>query len=148
MDEKDIKFIAERYRPDKFAVDRGWNALNIKPSPFIRRVRIAAAIACVAVISATAAALYHHYNPAVPPAHDVVDCAATANRLHEVRVIDFENAPLTTVIARIQEVYGVEIADVPDNADNYMLSLHYEGNAPDLVATINEILETRMKVKE
>ena len=33
--------------------------------------------------------------------------------LEVVKVIDFENIPLTTVISKIEEVYGVEIENVP-----------------------------------
>lgn len=65
-----------------------------------------------------------------------------------VRAIDFENTPLPTVISEIREVYGVELTGIPDNAVDYRLSLHYEGSAEDLIATINEILDTKMAVKE
>ena len=52
------------------------------------------------------------------------------------------------VVDRIREVYGVEVVNLPDNADNYRLSLHYEGNPMELVETINDILDINMTIKE
>ncbi len=37
--------------------------------------------------------------------------------------------------------------NIPENADDYMLSLHYEGNALDLIDTINVILGTSMEIE-
>ena len=65
-----------------------------------------------------------------------------------VRVIDFEEAPLTDVVEKIREVYGVEVVGLPANPGQYTLSLHYEGSAIDLVETINDILDTDMTVIE
>ncbi|MDE6100234.1 MAG: DUF4974 domain-containing protein, partial [Paramuribaculum sp.] len=66
----------------------------------------------------------------------------------QIRTIDFENAPLEEVVARISEVYGVSITDVPAEASDYRLSLHYEGNVVDLVGTINELLAIDLKIVE
>lgn len=146
---EEVTYIAKRYRKGKFSVDKGWKRLNIKPALKWSGLKIAAAVASVVVMSATAAVIYHQYklndttdktvNESVKPA---------AASLEAVKVIDFENTPLPTVISKIKEVYGVEVVNVPDNAGEYNLSLHYEGNAVDLVATINDILETQMSVKE
>lgn len=38
--------------------------------------------------------------------------------------------------------------NIPDNADSFKLTLHYEGNADDLVETINDILGTEIAIKE
>lgn len=138
MEEKDIKFIARHYRKGRFSVEKGWRKLNIRPVSIWRRMRVAAAVAAVIVLSATAAVIYNHYTPQTEQSAPV----------EIVRVIDFENTPLPTVIAEIREVYGVEIDNVPENAAEYNLSLRYEGNAVDLVATINDILETQMTVKQ
>lgn len=106
-------------------------------------MRVAAAIASVVVLSAVGAIVYHRYS--LPEAPATVQPEISAER---VRVIDFEDAPLPTVVAKISEVYGVEVTGMPDNADDYRLSLHYEGNAGALVETINEILGTNMAVME
>lgn len=68
--------------------------------------------------------------------------------LKEIKVIDFEEAKLPEVVERIEAVYNVKIGNLPANADDFTLSLHYEGNPVDLVQTINEILETNLTVDE
>ncbi len=143
--EKDVTYIARRYRKGRFSTDRGWKRLGIAPSAGWRRMRVAAAIASVVVLSAVGAIVYHRYSLPEAPATVQPQPEISAE---VVRVIDFEDAPLTTVVAKISEVYGVEVTGMPDNADDYRLSLHYEGNAGALVETINEILGTNMAVKE
>ncbi len=68
--------------------------------------------------------------------------------LSQVKVIDFENTPLPLVVAGIEEAYGVEVGNLPDNSDELRLSLHYEGHAVDLVETINSILGTQLTVEQ
>ena len=74
--------------------------------------------------------------------------AQTINPLAEVKVIDFENAPLPEVVKKIESVYGVKVEGVPASPDEYVLSLHYEGTPTDLISVINEILGTQMTVAE
>ena len=62
-------------------------------------------------------------------------------------MVYFENSPLPVVYERNREVYGVEVDGLPENADDYVLSLHYEGTPVDLVDTINDLLSTEMTVK-
>ena len=66
----------------------------------------------------------------------------------EVKVIDFENAPLPEVVKKIESVYGVKVMGMPESPEHYELSLHYEGTPTDLISTINEILGTQMTVTE
>ena len=99
------------------------------------------------VLSATAAIVYHEYRQNDIP-QEVQTLAPTVTPLEEVKVIDFEEAKLSAVVERIEEVYNVKIGNLPTDADVYTLSLHYEGNPVDLVLTINEILETQLTVSE
>lgn len=110
-------------------------------------MRIAAAVASVIVLSATAAMVWHNHNLTSEP-QTKENVQPIQNPKTIVRVIDFEDTSLPTVISKIKEIYDVDVANVPENAGAYRLSLHYEGNAVDLVSTINEILETQMSVKE
>lgn len=86
----------------------------------------------------------------VAPAHEIpVDIdTRPAGTLSEVKVIDFENTPLPEVVERIKEVYGVDVSGVPADAAGYRLSLHYQGEADDLISVINDILGTDMKIEE
>lgn len=143
---EDITYIAKRYSRGKFSVDKGWKRLNIKPVFKWSILKIAAAISSVVVLSATAAVIYHEYE-LKNSRERTIEEVIKPTQLEAVKVIDFENTPLTSVISKIKDVYGVEVVNIPDNAEEYHLSLHYEGNAVDLVATINDILETQMSVK-
>lgn len=108
---------------------------------------MAAAVAGVVALTAVAAVVWRQYST-VPHSEQPQIEQVTVPAIEAVKVIDFENAPLPTVVAKIREVYGVEVANVPDNAEDYRLSLHYEGNVVDLVAAINDILGTEMEVRQ
>lgn len=146
MDDKEIKFVVKRYESGKFSVNKGWSRLNIVHASIWRRMRIAAAVVSVVILSATAAVIYRHYTLNTDTsAPEKIEQTVTAD---VVKVIDFENTQLPVVISKIKEVYGVDVINVPDNAEDYYLSLHYEGNVSDLVTAINEILDTKMTVKQ
>ncbi len=147
MDDKEIDFIAKRYRSGLFSEDRGWNRLNVHTGVRWRRFKIAAAITSVILISATAALIYQQYT-LKSERETVEEQFIQVTPTNVIKVIDFENASLPEVISRIKEVYGVDVINLPENADTFYLSLHYEGNVLTLVDTINEILETQMTVRE
>ena len=145
--EKEITYIVKKYREGKFSTDRAWKRLQIAPSYKWKRMRIAAAVAYVIVLSATAAMVWYNHNISLD-LHTKETVQSIQNPKTIVRVIDFEDTPLPTVISKIRDIYDVDVVNVPKNAGDYRISLHYEGNAVDLVSTINEILETQMSVKE
>jgi hypothetical protein len=144
--DKSIDYVAKHFREGRFSVDNGWKRLGIEQHPRRQfRLGAAAAIAAVVVISATAVFVYNSYNKQPPT--NVETSAPTVDRPEmAVKVIDFEDTPLPTVVSRINEVYGVEVGNLPDNAGEYHLSLHYEGNALDLITTINELLDVNLTV--
>ncbi len=146
MQNKEIDFIARRYRKGRFGADAGWNRLGIAPVSHWKRYRVAAAVAATVVLSATAALIYQEYKNVDVPKQTVE--APAVSPLAEVRVIDFENASLTDVVRKIEEVYGVKVENLPEQGDEYELSLHYEGTPTDLVSVINDILGTQMTVAE
>lgn len=139
-------FIVRHYRKGCFSVEKGWRRLGIGVTSKWWRLRVAAAVAATIVLSATAAVLYRHYATLEPTETITVTEEQTAE-VPVIKVIDFENTSLTEVVERIRETYGVEVTNVPENADSYRLSLHYEGTAEDLVDTINDILYTEMEVE-
>lgn len=146
MEDKEIGFIARHYREGMFSVKNGWRRLGIGMSVRMRRYRIAAAVSAVVVLSASAAIIYHEYRGESEPQH--VQTVQTVNPMAEVKVIDFENAPLPEVVEKIESVYGVKVMGMPESPEHYELSLHYEGTPTDLISTINEILGTQMTVTE
>lgn len=142
----EIDFIARRYKPRHFSPDAGWRRLGITPVSAWKRFRAAAVVTVAVVLSAAATVLYKGYAPrdtAQPAAETIV-----AGPMTQVMVINFENAPLSEVVAEIEDVYGVKVDNLPSSAADYSLSLHYEGKPADLIAIINDILGTDMTVRE
>lgn len=145
-EEKSIEFVAKHYRTGKFNADRGWKRLGIVRW-FWNWKRISAAAAVgVVVISAAAFAVYENYFAETTPHQEVI--TNTASPAYMVKAIDFENAPLPRVIESIENTYGVRISNIPEDAEGFNLSLHYEGNAFELVETINDILDINLTVEE
>lgn len=145
---EELTYIAKRYSKGKFSVDKGWKRLNIKPSLKWSGIKIAASAASLIVLTASATLLFHHYNQKENKINGSEESVTVIAPQNTVKIIDFENTPLPTVITKITEIYGVEVVNMPNNAEEYRLSLHYEGNAADLVATINEILDLELTVKK
>lgn len=146
MDSKDIDFVARHYRKGLFSVRAGWRRLGIGTAVRIRGLRIVAAIAAMVILSGTAAIIYRNNR-----AEDVQEQSVpvrTVGSLDEVKVIDFEDASLTDVVAKIESTYDVKVGGLPESPEEYRLSLHYEGTPVDLIATINDILGTQMTVTE
>ena len=150
MEKSRIEFIARHYRRGAFDSRSAWLRLGIaSPIAWWRRGKVAAAVAAGAILTASAAILCYeglHTQPEAPAQQQTA--APAPSPLKAVKAIDFTDAMLPAVLREIRSTYGVEIHNVPENAASYRLTLHYEGNAADLVATINEILGTEMTVSE
>ena len=145
---KDIRYGERHYRKGLFAVEPALRRVKGTKGVWWTSTRIAAACAAAAIFTATAAIFVYHSD--IPETEiSVPETGQPAIPAAEiVHVIDFEAAPLTEVTAKIREVYGVDVIGLPADPDQYTLSLHYEGSALDLVETINDILDTDMKVSE
>lgn len=146
MENKDIDFIARRYRKGRFKADAGWRRFGITPLSIWKRYRVAAAVAATVVLSATAALIYQEYRTVDMPQQTMETPAISP--LAEIKVIDFENASLPDVVKKIEEIYNVKVENLPENDNVYRLSLHYEGTPTDLIDVINDILDTQMIVTE
>ena len=145
---KDIKYIAKHYKKGLFAVEPALRRIRPTATKWWTRSRIAAACVGAVVLTATAAIFVHNSYFDRPTSDTETMQPTTLPASEIVRSIDFENAPLPTVVQKIREVYGVEVIDTPADASEYSLSLHYVGSATDLVETINDILDTDMKIQE
>lgn len=145
MENKEIRFIAKHYKKGLFAVEPALRRIRPAASRWWTRSRIAAACIGAVILTASATLFVHHKYFVSPPVEMQPSSLPAA---HIVRAIDFEDAPLPVVVAKIKEVYGIDVVNLPDNAEEYSLSLHYEGSASDLVDTINDILDTEMYIME
>lgn len=152
MQDSDIKFVVRHYRKGAFVIKRGWRSLGIRRKISIYQ-KVAACSAALITLSA-AAVIYFHFSSPEQTVPKINQPAPIKGNIRQslpaqpaeavVSSVFFDNAPLTVVIEEIETVYGVQVSNLPDNADSYMLTLHYEGDAADLVATINELLEINL----
>ncbi len=145
--DEEIDFIARHYRRGAFASGRALERIMPGRNSRLRTVRIAAAAALL-IAAGTAAALLITHTSSTDRAAETVPQDAPTAVADDIKVIDFESTPLTVVADEIRAVYGVTVRNLPDNAADITLSLHYEGSAADLVDTINEILSTQMTIEE
>ncbi len=145
---KEIKYIAKYYRKGMFAVEPALRRIRGTKTVWWTRWRIAAACIGATLLTASAAFFVHHNYFSTSPTEMEQTSPTSIPAAQIVRAIDFEDAPLPVVVAKIKEVYGVDVVNLPADASDYSLSLHYEGSALDLIDTINDILDTEMTIQE
>ncbi|MDE6395891.1 MAG: DUF4974 domain-containing protein [Muribaculaceae bacterium] len=144
-----IDFVSRHYRRNAFDVAEGWKRLGIKRFRW-SAFKVAASVGALIAVSATAAILFKEFRQpetTTPEKPETVP-TETASPLMAVKAIDFDNTPLPEVLRKIEATYSVRVVNLPDDAESIRLSLHYTGNAVDLVETINELLETELTVEQ
>ena len=144
---REIDFIAKYYKDGLFNADKALRQIKTNSKSW-SWPRIAAVSSVIIVLGATAALLIRnsYYSK---PTIEIENTSSTNAPLESVpKVIDFDDAPLPVVIDRINSVYDVEVINIPVDADDYRLSLHYEGNVLDLLETINEILGIDLEIEK
>ena len=146
--DREIGFIAKYYKAGLFNTER--TLRKIKPA--VRKIwswqRIAVA-SCIFIVIAASAALFilnPFYSEKTTDTENIITPQIPLEAIS--KVIDFDDTPLPIVIQQINSVYNVEVTNLPDDADNYRLSLHYEGNVVDLIETINEILGINLQIEK
>ena len=141
-----LNFVSRHYRANTFSAKEGLEKLDIGKRQWWRYRGAAAAI--VGVVLVASAAIYSVVSPRLNGRDDVkveqTDVAKDTKS--EVKKIIFVDADLLTVVNEIEKVYGVKVENLPSK--EYRLTLSYEGNAADLVDTINELLGTNLKIAE
>lgn len=119
----------------------------------LRRRRVArrwiAAASCAVVLSASAYFISQvAFKPVAKPEPsrvETVSVKTVAAEPEEIRRIEFNDAPLSTVAAEVERVYGVELDNITD--PDVRISISYEGTASDFVETVNELLGTHITIK-
>ena len=146
--EKETYFIAKHYKEGMFAVVPALRRIKTTGRSWWTFPKIAAASIILIVFGATAAVLIK--TSYISNKGDTIPEPPAINTpiVPVSKAIDFDDTPLPIVIQQIESVYGVEIVDMPLNAEDYHLSLHYEGTAGELIENINEILGIHLKVQE
>ena len=147
MDDKDIDFIARYYSDDLFSPDAGWRKIKAVLGLRRKRYGIAAAVAAIITLSATAAIItYNMHDRMASSEVETVIVENDAMDINEKGVMVFDNADLTEVVEFIEAEYSVEIGNIPADADKYILTLRFEGTPYELIDAINEILGLQLTV--
>ena len=146
-EEKDFDFVVSHYKSHRFNADSALKKMSLHTTTWWRGTRIAAAGAILIVVGATAGILItRQADGNVEKMLETTTVVTTPDK-DMVSVIDYDEAPLPVVIAEIEETYGVTIVNVPKNASELRLTIHYEGTAEDLLETINDILNTDLEIE-
>lgn len=153
---KSLDFVARHYRKGAFPEDTSFMSsfLSASRRAFRRRLAIAAASAAC-VIVAVAAVITFMNRPAPTPAQPViieqsqpaVTPVSEKRSADEVVRLEFTDATLSEVITKIEETYDLKVTNLPEDM-NQRLTLSYEGNAADLITSINEVLGTNLKISK
>lgn len=141
--EESLSFVVRHYRRGAFRPTMLFVASNRW-----RRLAVAASIAFGVIVASACVYLLTVHEPASSGAETTGPVASAPDEAPEKvsRRIRFDDAPLTRVVDEIENVYGVQVSPVADN-DTTRLTLSYEGNAADLLDTINELLGTDLKLE-
>lgn len=144
IQDEELQWVASNYRENAFRYRQPRVSTH-------RRWWIAAA-ACTALL-VSAASLYislqNNDSPKPAQTEQTAPSAFTASQpaeIAEVQTLDFEDTPLPEVVDQIESAYGITIEG--DTSSSRNLTLHYEGSAEDLVAAINELLNTNLSIKK
>lgn len=144
---KDIDFVAKHYKKGLFNIETALYKIKGLRKNNRTLPKVAAISSIVVAIGATAAILItNSYNSKEIESN--VPVIEKESPMLVSHVIDFDDAPLSVVVEQINLIYGVNIENIPKDADELYVSIHYEGTALDLVETLNEILGTNLKIIE
>lgn len=149
--ESSEKFVVRHYRRGAFDQRRAWMAMGIRVQWWKSPLRVAAAIAAIAALTATATLVYRSVAAPEPAVVQTDTCAVKPSLdvlLATPHPITFTDARLCEVVREIERVYGVKIAGVSENNAEYRLTLKYEGRVTELVEQINEVLGTSLTVEK
>lgn len=143
-----LDFVVRYYRKGAFKPRRLGTIVEFVPRhSFFSRRNIAAACVATALIASAGIGMYiyTHQNDSTGTS-EIPAVETTATTSKEVHRIEFNNVPLATVVKEIEKTYHVKISSLPEK--QYLLTLSYEGTAEDLVATINELLGTKLEIAQ
>ena len=145
---KSLQFVTRFYsagalRPDDSFIKEGLS--------FWKRHGVAASITGFAILAAAASYTAINYSRSreentVEKTVTNVETANEAPATDAVKDMKFEDTPLQDVVNAIEKEYGVKVSGATEGQPN--LTLSYRGTAEDLVAAINDLLGTTLKIEK
>lgn len=150
--DRQLDWVAKSYLASAFDRRRAWVRISMalgQTSAGLRRRRLRYAAAIAAAVVLTASAAYIALKPESRPApvqepQNIEQSAPT--EMYRTHRLDFSDTPLSQVVAKIETEYGVTVDNVPEG--DYRLTGSFEGDAGEIVESINMLLGTEMEVVE
>lgn len=142
-----LRFVTRFYSPGALRPDESFITEGL---PFWKRHAVAASIIGVTLLAAAAVSTYLAINSSQPQTEirktetPAIPTEETP-KAHTVKEMKFEDTPLPEVVKAIEEAYGVKVVGTTEGQP--ALTLSYKGTAEDLVAAINDLLGTNLKVE-
>ena len=99
-----IGFVARHYRRGAFSARTAWSRMALAPVPLWRRLKVAASIAAILALAVSAAVVIRHQTVDIRQETQTEIPATASEATAQIKTIDFDNVPLTTVLDRISEV--------------------------------------------
>lgn len=147
--DESIDFVARHY-DGTLLPKEGWSRFSRTHRVAWLRHNVAAACIGAAVLVASAASIYYISTSEKSPEPETQEVTTVANtpayEPYKVVKIQFADAPLPVVVEEIEKVYGVKVTNLPE--EETRLTISYEGNAFDVVETINELLGTNLTIED
>lgn len=149
--EESIDFVSGYFEEGALMPREGWRRFLLTHRIGHMRRNIAAACIGAAILTATAS-IYYFTSSTHPQQQIKTERITTpsepASAFEPMKMvkIEFADATLQEVVAEIEKIYGVKVGNVP--REEMRLTISYEGNAYDVIETINELLETNLVIEK
>ena len=145
-----IRLTAEHYDPQAYDSRRAIASMPFGVRERRLRFRTVAASVAATLLAAAAVVAVVEFNRQPTPAPVPVEKTAPAPKPVEdlskkVERLEFTDAPVSRVVQKIENVYGVRLSNLPP--DDPRLTLSYTGTAADLVETINTMLGCDIRIE-
>lgn len=147
--DESLNFVSRYYEDGSLMPRQGWYRFRLTHSMPKWRRNVAAA--CIgAVVMVASASVYYVMTSSTSereePGMVTTVVETTEQTPYKVAKIQFTDAALKDVVKEIEKTYGVKVANVPE--EETRLTISYEGNAYDVVETINDLLGINLKIEE
>ena len=147
--DESIDFVSRYYEDGSLMPRQGWYRFRLTHTLPKWRKNVAAACIGTVVLVASASVYYVMKSTSPDTQEDVTVTTVVESAApdpYKVVKIQFADAALSDVAEEIEKAYGVKILNIPEK--EIRLTISYEGNAYDVVDTINDLLGTDLKIEE
>lgn len=147
---KSLRFVTKFYSPGALRPDDSFITEGLS---FWKRHTVAASIIGVTLLAAAAGSAYlalsntqQHTDTVAMKDETPVTPNEETPRIDAIKEMKFEEASLPEVVKAIEDAYGVKVAGKTEGQPN--LTLSYKGTAEELVAAINDLLGTNLRIEK